>query len=82
MTLGNNVTREFNAKNSCPALGSLPFPKHLSDSGTTPEVTIERNGERVYHGKGSKPITPWCSTKNFNPIVNLVGEASESRGYA
>jgi len=81
MTLGNNVTREFNANNSHPALGSLSFPKDLSDSGTTPEVTIERDGERIHHGRGSKPITPWCSTKNFNPIVNVVGEASESRGH-
>lgn len=81
MTLGPNVTYKFDANNSRPALGSITFPQDLSDSGTIPEVTVERKGERIYHGKGSKPITSWCSTKNFNPVVNIIGELSESRGH-
>jgi len=81
MTLGPNVTYKFDANSSRPALGSITFPQDLSDSGTIPEITIERKGERIHNGKGSKPITSWCSTKNFNPVVNFVGEASESRGH-
>jgi glucan endo-1,3-alpha-glucosidase len=81
ITLGHNISRNFKADGSRPALGSIFFPKNLNDSGTTPRVTIERNGETIHHGRGSKPITPWCSTKNFNPIVNLVGQGGENRGH-
>jgi hypothetical protein len=47
-----------------------------------PNITIIQNNKTAYQGSGSKPITPWCSTKNFNPVVDLVGQGDNDRGHA
>ena len=63
-------------------MGSVPFPKNLSQGGDRPKVAIMQDGKTAYYGEGSKPITSWCSTKNFNPVVNLVGQGSANRGHS
>jgi glucan endo-1,3-alpha-glucosidase len=80
MSLGSNTYYDFKADASGPALGSIPFPKQLE--GDRPIVAIMQNNKTAYYGEGSKPITSWCSTKNFNPVVNLVGQGSTNRGHS
>jgi glucan endo-1,3-alpha-glucosidase len=80
MSLGSNTYYDFNADASGPALGSIPFPKQLN--GDRPVVAIMQGGKTAYYGEGSKPVTSWCSTKNFNPVVNLVGQGSDNRGHS
>jgi glucan endo-1,3-alpha-glucosidase len=80
MSLGSNTYYNFDADASGPALGSIPFPKQLN--GDRPIVAIMQDGKTAYYGEGSKPVTSWCSTKNFNPVVNLVGQGSDNRGHS
>jgi glucan endo-1,3-alpha-glucosidase len=80
MTLGKNKYHDFLADASGPALGSMPFPEQLN--GDRPIVAIMQNNKTAYYGEGSKPVTSWCSTKNFNPVVNLVGQGSDNRGHS
>jgi len=80
MSLGDNTYYDFAADSSGPALGSIPFPKQLN--GDRPIVAIMQDGKTAYYGEGSKPVTSWCSTKNFNPVVNLVGQGSDNRGHS
>jgi glucan endo-1,3-alpha-glucosidase len=80
MSLGSNTYYDFDANASGPALGSIPFPKQLN--GDRPIVAIMQDGKTAYYGEGSKPVTSWCSTKNFNPVVNLVGQGSDNRGHS
>ena len=82
MSLGSNKCYDFDADASGPAVGSVPFPKDLGNSGKRPNITIIQNNKTTYQGSGSKPITPWCSTKNFNPVVDLVGQGGNDRGHA
>jgi glucan endo-1,3-alpha-glucosidase len=56
------------------------IPKQLN--GDRPVVAIMQGGKTAYYGEGSKPVTSWCSTKNFNPVVNLVGQGSDNRGHS
>jgi glucan endo-1,3-alpha-glucosidase len=80
MSLGKNKFHDFLADASGPALGSMPFPEQLN--GDRPIVAIMQNNKTAYYGEGSKPVTSWCSTKNFNPVVNLVGQGSANRGHS
>jgi glucan endo-1,3-alpha-glucosidase len=80
MSLGANQYHNFLADSSAPALGSMPFPQQLN--GDRPIVAIMQGGKTAYYGEGSKPVTSWCSTKNFNPVVNLVGQGSDNRGHS
>lgn len=81
MSLGDNQYYDFHADTSGPAMGSIPFPEDLGGSeGKTPKVAIMQNGKTAFVGSGAKRITSWCSTKNFNPVVNLVGQGSSSSG--
>ena len=82
MSLGDNTFYDFDATWTGPAMGSVPFPKNLSQGGDRPKVAIMQDGKTAYYGEGSKPITSWCSTKNFNPVVNLVGQGSANRGHS
>jgi glucan endo-1,3-alpha-glucosidase len=80
MSLGSNKYYDFDANSSGAALGSIPFPKDLDSD--RPVVAIVQDGSTVYYGEGSKPVTSWCSTKNFNPVVNLVGQGTDNRGHS
>jgi glucan endo-1,3-alpha-glucosidase len=80
MSLGDNTYYDFAADSSGPAIGSIPFPKDLNND--RPIVAIMQGGKTAYYGEGSKPVTSWCSTKNFNPVVNLVGQGSDNRGHS
>lgn len=83
MSLGDNTYYDFHADNSGPATGSIPFPKDLGGGeGMRPEFAIMQDGKTAYYGQGSKRITSWCSTKNFNPVVNLIGQGSDNRGHS
>jgi glucan endo-1,3-alpha-glucosidase len=82
MSLGSNKRYDFDADASGPAVGSVPFPEDLGNSGKRSNITIIQNNKTAYQGSGSKPITPWCSTKNFNPVVDLVGQGDNDRGHA
>ncbi|KAK4498960.1 hypothetical protein PRZ48_009471 [Zasmidium cellare] len=78
MSVGSNKYWTFRADSSGPAMGMIPFPAYVSQSGVTPEVAIVRNGETVHTGKSSQPISSACAWQNFNPVVSLVGDGINS----
>lgn len=83
LSLGDNTYYDFEADGSGPATGSVPFPKDLGgSSGVRPEVAIMHGDKTAYYGQGAKPVTSWCSTKNFNPVVGVVGQGSDNRGHS
>lgn len=64
ISVGANQYWEFEADASGPALSMVPFPSNLGSSGTTPEVSINRNNKVVQYSKGSMPITASCVSGN------------------
>ncbi|KAG9571991.1 glycoside hydrolase, partial [Aureobasidium melanogenum] len=74
ISVGANEYWEFEANSSGPALSMVPFPEDLGSSGTTPQVSINRNNKVIQYSQGSMPITASCSWSNFNAHVELCGE--------
>lgn len=79
MSFGKKNCCSFHADASSPTLGSVPFPGDLGDGGTKPMIAVLRGNETIYQGTGPKPVTSWCTTKNFNPVVGLVGQGDDDR---
>ena len=73
MSIGTNQFWTFEADGSGPAMGFIPFPSYVPESGITPQVAIMRDGKVVQEGNGSVPISSACAWQNFNPVVNLAG---------
>ena len=77
MTVGANQYWNFEADNTGPSMNMVPFG-YVSGTGITPEVAIIRNGANVHVAQSSQPISSNCAWQNFNPVVNLVGDALSS----
>lgn len=82
MAIGNNERFEFPARASSPATGSVPFPADLGDSGLRPTIAVIQNNKTAYQSIGPKPITSWCSSKNFNPVVGFISQSNNEEGCA
>nr|POE87904.1 udp-n-acetylglucosamine--dolichyl-phosphate n-acetylglucosaminephosphotransferase [Quercus suber] len=77
MSIGSNQYWMFQADNTGPAVGSIPFPDNLSGDGATPEVAVMRDGALQHWAKSSVPVTSDCTWQNFNPVVGLAGNSSD-----
>jgi len=74
MSIGSNQYWTFEADNTGPAMGFVPFPAYVSGDGDTPQVAIVQNGKTVAVSKSAQPVASNCGWQNFNPVVNLVGD--------
>ena len=77
MTVGSNEYWVFEANPDGPAMGMVPFPFYVPESGVTPQVAIMRNETLVAFSNATQPISSACAWQNFNPNVNLVGDGSD-----
>ncbi|KAK4544089.1 hypothetical protein LTR36_004587 [Oleoguttula mirabilis] len=78
MSIGSNQYWTFDADGSGPSMGMVPFPSDVSGDGVTPQVSIMRNGEVLHYANSSMAVSTDCSYQNFNPVVGLVGDGTNT----